>query len=73
MFYAYFRGEHTLVSYPYYTKYTKASNKTFFRHVDCNLAKALAKGTGVHIIQRLVSLTKKNSRNCTEVLTRFHN
>jgi hypothetical protein len=72
LLYAVLRREHRLISYPYYTKYTTAGEKTAFRHMDCNLTKAVLDGVGARIIQGSVSWTDEDDENCTEVLVGFH-
>lgn len=72
LLYSVLREEHTMVSYPYYTKYTVPGDKTFFRHVDLNLSVAHAQGLGADMIQGSVSIDDENSQNCTEVLEGFH-
>lgn len=70
--YAVLRGEHTLISYPYYAKYTVPGDMTYFRHVDCNLEWAHRDGLGSQMIQGSVSLDNEDKKNCTEVLYGFH-
>ncbi|KAF3029563.1 hypothetical protein E8E11_002435 [Didymella keratinophila] len=47
LLYAVLRRETNFISYPYYTKYTKKGDATAFRHVDCNLADAVADRRGL--------------------------
>jgi hypothetical protein len=73
LYYAVIRKEPFLVSYPYYTKYTKPGDRTYFRHVDLNISEAVKTGRGVDMIQGSVSWDKENEANCTEMLDGFHN
>jgi hypothetical protein len=72
LLYAVLRRQHTLISYPYYTKYAKKGDPTFFRHIDLNIAEAVRSGKGVQMIQGSVSWDDEDNDNCTEVLTCFH-
>ncbi|RYN41670.1 hypothetical protein AA0114_g10631 [Alternaria tenuissima] len=73
MYYSVFRGEHTMISYPYYAKYATPGDKTYFRHVDCNVEWAHREGKGRDMIQGSVSLDDEDLNNCTQVLRGFHN
>jgi hypothetical protein len=72
LYYAMLREETNLISYPYYTKYTKVDDKTFFRHIDLNIAECVATGKGADAIQGSVSWDQEDHDNCTEMLDCFH-
>ncbi|KAF1935038.1 hypothetical protein EJ02DRAFT_428800 [Clathrospora elynae] len=72
LYYAVLWEDPHLVSYPYYTKYTKAGNPTYFRHIDCNIANAVKTGNGANMIQGSVSWDNEDSGNCTQTLIGFH-
>lgn len=61
----------TLISYPYYCKYTLQSNKTSFRHLDNNPAATMAE-KGDRLIQGSLSLTDEIPSNCTELIPGMH-
>jgi hypothetical protein len=67
-----FRESTHIVSYPYYTKYTRPGDKTKFRHIDLNISDAVKNQRGVQMIQGSVSLDQEDSNNCTELLLGFH-
>jgi hypothetical protein len=67
------REETNLISYPYYTKYTKAKDSTYFRHIDLNILEAAYTRQGVELIQESVSFDNKDKDNCTEMLRGFYN
>lgn len=71
--YAILREETNLISYPYYTKYTKPGDRTFFRHIDLNISEAVYSRHGVDTIQGSVSFDQEDDENCTELLMGFHN
>lgn len=60
-----------LISYPYYTKYAQAGDRTFFRHVDVNLSEAAQSGRGLEMIQGSVSFDDEDQDNCTKLLIGF--
>ncbi|OAK93360.1 hypothetical protein IQ06DRAFT_178379, partial [Phaeosphaeriaceae sp. SRC1lsM3a] len=72
LLYASFREKTNLISYPYYTKYTKPGDATKFRHIDLNISEAVATGRGVDLIQGSVSWDDEDGQNCTEILEEFH-
>ncbi|KAF1937909.1 hypothetical protein EJ02DRAFT_355705, partial [Clathrospora elynae] len=72
LYYAVLREDPHLISYPYYTKYTKAGDPTYFRHIDCNIADAVKTGNGANMIQGSVSWDEEDSENCTQTLIGFH-
>ena len=57
-----------LVSYPYYAKYQKKGDWTYFRHIDINIPDLAKAGRGAYQIQGTVSLDKERSDNCTEIV-----
>lgn len=61
-----------LVSYPYYAKFSKRGDSTFFRHIDINVEQYLKDGRGGNMIQGSVSLDHETEDMCTEVLARMH-
>jgi hypothetical protein len=70
--YAMLREETNLISYPYYTKYTRPGDATAFRHIDLNIAKVVTTGLGVDAIQGSVSWDDEDEDNCTEMFEGFH-
>lgn len=54
-----------LVSYPYYAKYAKKGDSTYFKHIDLNIPELLANGRGCYQIQGTVSLDNETADNCT--------
>lgn len=72
--YVFFRPNHTqrLISYPYYAKSTQPGENTVFQHLDINIYNYLNTGRGGSLLQRSVSLTKEDERNCTELLKGMH-
>jgi hypothetical protein len=72
LYYAMLREETSLISYPYYTKYTRAKDNTYFRHIDLNISEVVYGGKGKQIIQGSVSWDEEDSQNCTEMLNGFH-
>lgn len=72
LLYAMLRRKTNLISYPYYTKYARPNDVTGFRHVDCNLADAIASGRGVEMLQGSVLFDVEDGQNCTEALAGFH-
>jgi hypothetical protein len=70
--YAMLREETNLISYPYYTKYTRPGDATAFRHIDLNIAKAVDTGLGSEAIQGSVSWDREDEDNCTEMFEGFH-
>jgi hypothetical protein len=67
------REETNLISYPYYTKYTKAKNSTYFQHINLNISEAAYTRQGVELIQESVSFNNEDEDNYTEMLQGFHN
>ncbi|KAL9048148.1 MAG: hypothetical protein Q9162_007841 [Coniocarpon cinnabarinum] len=61
-----------LISYPYYVKYAKPGDNTFFRHIDINTAEAARSGANINMIQGSVSLDDEDDANCTEILPGMH-
>ncbi|KAJ5107262.1 hypothetical protein N7456_003937 [Penicillium angulare] len=72
----FFRPDHAwrLVSFPYYTKNTKAGESTLFRHIDINVNiwNLLETDRGANGLQRSVSLTNEDAKNSTEILPGMH-
>lgn len=66
------RQQYKLISHPYYGKYAKPGDQTFFRHIDLNIADAVYSGLGVEMIQGTVSWDYEDDDNCTEMLDGFH-
>ena len=54
--------------YPYYTKYAREGDRTFFRHIDMSIPLYLEDGHGVAIIQGSVSLDDEDEDGCTEIV-----
>jgi hypothetical protein len=54
LMYAILRKETNLISYPYYTKFTRPGDRTYFRHVDLNISQAAFSQRGVALIQSSV-------------------
>ena len=71
--YVLLRKQYKLISYPYYTKFTKPGDRTYFRHIDLNIAQAVHSQQGVAMIQGSVSWDDEDDKNCTEMLDGFHN
>jgi hypothetical protein len=44
------REEMNLISYPYYTKYTKVKDSTYFWHIDLNILEAAYTEQGVELV-----------------------
>ena len=61
-----------LISYPYYAKYSKRGDSTFFRHIDINVEQFLRTGRGGNMIQGSVSLDDETKDMCTEILPGMH-
>lgn len=61
-----------LISYPYYAKYAKEGDYTFFRHIDINVPDWIAKDRGQNAIQGTLTLTEKTSGQCTVILPGMH-
>ena len=57
-----------LVSYPYYAKYATEGDRTFFRHIDINIADLAKSGRGANMIQGTVSLDNERDDDCTVIL-----
>jgi hypothetical protein len=66
------REETNLISYPYYTKYTRPGDATAFRHIDLNIAKVVTTGLGVDAIQGSVLWDDEDEDNCTEMFEGFY-
>lgn len=65
-------GNIRLVSYPYYAKYVRPGDYTFFRHIDMNVSMYVEDGHGGNIIQGSVSLDDEDEGGCTEIVPGFH-
>jgi hypothetical protein len=65
-------NHYMLISYPYYMKYARSGDKTFFRHIDMNITQYLADGRGGNMIQGTVSLDNETDHCCTEILEGMH-
>src|ERR1700712_2563199 len=61
-----------LISYPYYAKYSRAGDHTFFRHIDVNVSQYLIDGRGGNMIQGTVSLDDETPDMCTEIIPGLH-
>ena len=61
-----------LTSYPYYAKYDKRRNYTFYRHLDMNVREYLNTGRGGNVIQGSVSLDEESETGCTVLVPGFH-
>jgi hypothetical protein len=42
--------QYKLISYPYYTKYTKPGDRTYFQHINLNIANTMYSQLRVEII-----------------------
>lgn len=56
---------HRLISYPYYSKFQKAGDSTFFRHIDLNMPRLQADFRGANIIQGSVFLNNEDENSST--------
>lgn len=74
LWYVALRNDHAwkFISYPYYAKYTKPGDKTFFRHIDVNVPDAIEKGRGANMIQGSLTLTDEKPGDCTQILPGMH-
>jgi hypothetical protein len=61
-----------IVSYPYYAKYQKKGDFTFFRHIDINIPDLAKAGRGAYQIQGTVSLDEEREDDCTEIVPGMH-
>jgi hypothetical protein len=61
-----------LITYPYYAKYARPGDKTFFRHIDINVNDLVKHGRGKNLIQGSVSLDNEIYGNCTTILPGMH-
>ena len=61
-----------LVSYPYYAKYQKKGDSTYFRHIDINIGRLSEDKRGWYQIQGTVSLDDEKDDDCTEILPSMH-
>ncbi|KAK2795510.1 hypothetical protein FQN52_005277 [Onygenales sp. PD_12] len=61
-----------LISYPYYAKYAKPGDNTFFRHIDVNVKRLAEENHGANMVQGSVSLTDEDHRNCTTIVPGMH-
>jgi hypothetical protein len=61
-----------LVSYPYYAKYARKGDNTFFRHIDLNIGDLASSGRGANMIQGTVSLDDEKPDDCTMILPGMH-
>ena len=61
-----------LASYPYYAKYNKPGDSTYFRHIDINIPQALESGKGVNQIQGTLSLDDEDESQATVILAGTH-
>jgi Phytanoyl-CoA dioxygenase (PhyH) len=61
-----------LVSYPYYAKYQKEGDSTYFRHIDVNLKDLVEHDRGKYQIQGTVSLDDEFEDDCTEIVPGMH-
>ena len=61
-----------LISFPYYGKYAKPGDSTWFRHIDVNIPRLLKDNRAAHMIQGSVSLDEENAQNCTILVKGFH-
>ena len=74
MAYVALRPDHqsNLIAYPYYTKYAKPGDSSFFRHIDVNIERCAYEGHGAMMVQGSVSLDDEDEDNCTVVLPGMH-
>jgi hypothetical protein len=61
-----------LVSYPYYAKYAREGDNTFFRHIDVNIKELATAGRGANMIQGSASLDDERDDDCTMILPGMH-
>jgi hypothetical protein len=61
-----------LLSYPYYAKYQKKGDSTYFRHIDINIPGLEEDKRGWFQIQGTVSLDDEQDDDCTEILPGMH-
>ncbi|KZF18793.1 hypothetical protein L228DRAFT_215835 [Xylona heveae TC161] len=61
-----------LISYPYYTKYARQNDSTYFRHIDINIPRWIETGVGGNLIQGSMSLDDEDELNTTELLMGMH-
>jgi hypothetical protein len=62
-----------LVSYPYYTKFARPGDATYFRHIDINIPEFLETGRGGNIIQGSASLDDETAETgCTVIIPGMH-
>lgn len=57
-----------LVTYPYYAKYAKKGDQTYFRHLDLNIPELIANDRGSGMIQGSVSIDDEDDSNCTVII-----
>ena len=74
MLYVALRPDHNyrLISYPYYTKYAKPGDQTFFRHIDINVSELVRNNRGGYMIQGTVSLDDEEEGQCTQIIPGLH-
>lgn len=56
------------MSYPYYKKHAILGDRTWFRHIDVNVARAVQTQRGLHTIQGHEALNEEDEQNCTEIV-----
>jgi len=61
-----------LMTHPYYAKYAREGDSTFFRHIDMNITQFLHDGRAGNMIQGSVSLDDEKDDCCTEILVGLH-
>ena len=61
-----------LISFPYYKKYTKPRDSTWFWHININIPQLLKDNHTAYMIQGSVSLNEENTQNYTILVKGFH-
>lgn len=57
-----------LVTYPYYTKFARPGDKTYFRHIDLNVPSLINAERGAALIQGSLLLDDEDDDNCTVLI-----
>ncbi|WEW58489.1 hypothetical protein PRK78_003957 [Emydomyces testavorans] len=66
------RGDWLANYIPYYAKYAKPGDKTYFQHIDLNVPSILSGGRGMNMIQGSLTLTPEMPGDCTQILPGMH-
>ena len=61
-----------LILYPYYTKYQREGDSTFFQHIDVNIHQLVTDKRGLYQIQGTVSLDDERQDDCTVIVPGMH-